>query len=82
MYGAYWCPHCINQKKSFGDSWKYVNYIECSLPGGQGQTEICQQAGITGYPTWEFQDGSRLSGEVPFPVLMQRSGCSFGNSSN
>ncbi|MBI2146731.1 hypothetical protein HYU22_05320 [Candidatus Woesearchaeota archaeon] len=47
MYGAYWCPHCLNQKEDFGKSWQYVNYIECSLPGNQGQTEICATAGIT-----------------------------------
>lgn len=82
MYGAYWCPHCLNQKEDFGKSWQYVNYIECSLPGNQGQTEICATAGITGYPTWEFGDGSRLSGEVPLSTLSRMSGCSLtGNVS-
>jgi len=31
--------------------------------------------GIEGYPTWEFPDGSRQSGEVPFSQLSERSGC-------
>lgn len=53
MYGAYWCPHCQNQKKAFGDSFKYINYIECA-DGQNGQTQICKDNGITGYPTWEF----------------------------
>ncbi len=75
MYGAYWCPHCNNQKRTFGDSWKYINYIECSLPDRGGQTQECAQEGITGYPTWEFSDGSRISGEVPFETLAARSGC-------
>src|SRR3989344_3569664 len=22
MFGAYWCPHCSDQKKMFGSSWK------------------------------------------------------------
>ena len=30
MYGAYWCPHCQAQKKLFGSSFKYVNYVECT----------------------------------------------------
>ncbi len=77
MYGAYWCPHCLNQKEQFGKSWKYVNYVECSLPGNQGQTEICSKAGITGYPTWEFADGSRLSGEISLTTLSTKSGCSL-----
>jgi len=75
MYGAFWCPHCQNQKEMFGDSWKFVNSIECSTPDGRGQTEVCQQAGITGYPTWEFQDGSRVSGEITLMGLSQKSGC-------
>ena len=75
MYGAYWCPHCNNQKAAFGSSWKYVSYVECSLPGGQGQTQECTEAGITGYPTWVFQDGSRVSGEQSFETLSQKSGC-------
>lgn len=77
MYGAYWCAHCANQKKMFGDSFSKVKYIECSLPGGQAQTEACKDAGINGYPTWEFGDGSRLEGEVPLETLAVKSGCSL-----
>ena len=25
MYGAWWCPHCKDQKESFGYSFQYVN---------------------------------------------------------
>ena len=75
MYGAYWCPHCKEQKAEFGDAWDEVNYIECSLLGGKGQTEVCAKAGITGYPTWEFADGSRQSGKLPFATLEAMTGC-------
>ena len=75
MFGAYWCPHCKDQKKAFGKSWQYVDYIECSLPGGNGQTQVCAEAGITGYPTWEFSDGSRRSGAVSFEALSSVTGC-------
>ena len=75
MFGAYWCVHCINQKKAFGDSFQYVNYVECSLPNQGGQTEYCKQQGIKGYPTWEFKDGTRKSGEVAFEELSRLSGC-------
>ena len=30
MYGAYWCSHCQAEKKLFGDSFKYVPYVECT----------------------------------------------------
>ena len=77
MYGAYWCAHCANQKKMFGDSFSKVKYIECSLPGGQDQVKECADAGINGYPTWEFGDGSRLEGEVTLETLAAKSGCSL-----
>src|ERR1700694_373108 len=24
MYGAWWCPHCVEQKEKFGASFEYV----------------------------------------------------------
>lgn len=75
MYGAYWCSHCLSQKKMFGQSFSKINYIECSLPDGKTQTQACQAAGIKGYPTWEFGDGSRLEGEVSLDKLTEKSGC-------
>lgn len=65
MYGAWWCPHCKNQKDMFGKSFRYINYVECAVPGSrQGQTRECQDAGIEGYPTWIFPDGRIVQGEV------------------
>jgi len=74
MYGAYWCPHCANQKDLFGNSFQYVDYIECSLPS-RAQTEFCNNAGIENYPTWEFQDGERTEGVMSLESLAARSGC-------
>src|SRR5579885_3423480 len=31
MYGAFWCPHCAEQKEMFGSSFKYAPYIECGI---------------------------------------------------
>ena len=25
MYGAYWCPHCAEQKEMFGGAFQYVS---------------------------------------------------------
>jgi|SRR3989344_6221512 len=75
MFGAYWCPHCKNQKKMFGSSWDNVDYVECSLPDGVGQTQACISAGIKGYPTWEFNDGSRVEGEASLKTLSDKTGC-------
>ncbi|MFH1133745.1 MAG: hypothetical protein V1735_04590 [Nanoarchaeota archaeon] len=73
MYGAYWCGHCQNQKTAFGESWQYVTYIEC----GRGENPACDDAGIEGYPTWIFADGSRQSGELTFPQLAAKTGCAY-----
>jgi len=75
FYGAFWCPHCQNQKALFGSSVKYLPYTECSTPDGQGQLVLCTQKGVTGYPTWVFKDGSRLTGETPLSALASKSGC-------
>jgi thiol-disulfide isomerase/thioredoxin len=75
FYGAFWCPHCQNQKLMFGKSAKLLPYVECSTPDGQGQLQICRDKNITSYPTWEFTDGSRLSGEIPLSQLAEKTGC-------
>jgi thiol-disulfide isomerase/thioredoxin len=75
MYGAYWCPHCQEQKSLFGKSWDKVNYIECSLPNRGGQTQFCNSAGIKSYPTWEFSDGSISPGLISLQQLSQKTGC-------
>lgn len=76
FYGAYWCPHCQNQKKSLGNS-KNIPYVECSTPNGQGQLPVCTDAGITGYPTWVFADGSRLDGERTLEELAEKTLCTL-----
>jgi len=75
MFGAYWCSHCQAQKKSFSDSWGLVNYVECSLPNNVGQTQDCINQGIRGYPTWIFNDGTRIEGEASFKILSEKTGC-------
>jgi len=75
FYGAFWCPHCQTQKKLFGASAKLLPYVECSTPDGNSQTQICIDKKITGYPTWEFADGTRLSGEIPFAQLAEKTSC-------
>jgi hypothetical protein len=74
MYGAYWCPHCASQKELFGSSFDHVNYVECAI-GRSGQTVECTNAGIQSYPTWEFGDDSRVTGELSLDMLAERSGC-------
>lgn len=78
MYGAEWCPHCQNEKRAFGDSFRFVPYVECP-----DNPQKCLAAGISGYPTWVFPassagepDGKKLEGEQGIERLAQESGCS------
>ena len=64
-----------DQKELFGSSWEHIEYVECSISDGSGQTQICIEEGITGYPTWEFGDESRQSGKLPLDILSERTGC-------
>ena len=75
FYGAFWCTHCQTQKKLFGSSEKLLPYVECSTSDGQGQTQICKDKKIEGYPTWIFADGSILSGEIPLATLAEKTSC-------
>ncbi|MES2023156.1 MAG: hypothetical protein V4439_00545 [Patescibacteria group bacterium] len=75
FYGAFWCPHCKAEKKLFGTSVHLLPYVECSTSNGSAQTQICIDKKITGYPTWEFIDGSRLTGEVALDKLADKTQC-------
>ena len=61
MYGAFWCPHCQAEKKDFGKSEALLPYVECSMPDGQTQTQICIDQKIVSYPTWDFPNPIILS---------------------
>ncbi len=74
FYGASWCPQCAKQRQLFGGSERLLRYVECAGEDG-GQTAACGRAGITGYPTWEFADGTRVTGRLSLGQLAGRAGC-------
>jgi hypothetical protein len=80
FYGAFWCPHCQNQKDEFGKSAKLLPYVECSTPDGRSQLPICDEAGIKGYPTWRFSDGTELTGEISLEKLSEVTSCPLPES--
>ncbi|MBI2610988.1 hypothetical protein HYW60_03585 [Candidatus Kaiserbacteria bacterium] len=77
FYGAFWCPHCQNTKNMFGASAKLLPYVECSTPDGKSQLQACVDKKIENYPTWEFADGSRLTGERTLQELADKTGCTL-----
>lgn len=79
-YGAFWCPNCKNQEALFGRSAKLLPRIECSTPDGKGQLPVCEEAGIKGYPTWEFPgtdtaSTTRETGTLPLARLSELTSC-------
>lgn len=77
FYGAFWCPHCQATKQMFGKSERLLPYVECSAPDGKSQLPVCKEAGVSGYPTWVFADGSQLSGQQSLEVLAEKTQCSL-----
>lgn len=69
MYGTEWCSHCQNQKKEFGKSFQYIDYVDCDF-----QKSECDKAGVKGYPTWVI-DKTNYPGEQPLYRLASLSGC-------
>jgi hypothetical protein len=77
FYGAFWCPHCQDQKKLFGSSVHLLPYVECSTPDASAQTQVCIDKKITSYPTWIFADGSILNGLIPLQQLADKTSCTL-----
>lgn len=75
MYGAYWCSHCQNEKRAFGDAFKYVTYVECTE-----NPKACTDVGVKGYPTWTLPDGTKLEGEQGIVTLSKATGCALPES--
>jgi len=68
-YGAFWCPHCYEQKQLFGsEAFAEINYFECDPQGKNPQREACLAAGIQSFPTWEiegkFYPGTKTAEEL------------------
>ncbi len=74
MYGAYWCPHCHDQKELFGkEAAKDFPYVECAPDGQNSQTALCEANKITGFPTWDV-GGQKLEGTQKLQKLAEVSG--------
>ena len=79
MYGAYWCPHCQEQKEKFGASFEFAPYTECGVQGDlHAETQVCKDAGIQHFPTWQFPPtGERVERVFSLESLSERTGCAL-----
>jgi len=77
MYGTNRCSHCQNQKELFGyEAFAKINFVDCDK-----EKNTCALAGVQGYPTWAFADGSKLEGTQTFESLASQAGCNLDGSS-
>jgi len=79
MYGAFWCPHCADQKALFDAAFEYAPYVECGVKGQpHAETKECVEAGIKNFPTWQFPPtGDRVERVLSLDDLSERTGCSL-----
>jgi len=67
LYTQLGCHACENQKKIFGENYKYLRVIDCFY-----EREKCD--GITGTPTWEIS-GQKIIGVQSIDKLKELTGC-------
>lgn len=74
MYGSAWCSHCNEEKITFGNAFKFINYIECP-----DNTQLCIDKGIRGYPSWSIGTSTELiegfDKNTTFKQLSEKTGC-------
>lgn len=73
MYGTFWCPYCRRQEELFGDAVTRLTIVECDPKGTNAQPNICAQANIGSYPTWEIK-GNFYRGMLSLEELADISG--------
>ncbi len=80
MYGAFWCPHCTDQKQLFGEAVKQMPYVECANDPANPrvQSQECRAKQIESYPTWEI-GGKLYPGIKPLEELAKLSNYQGGS---
>ncbi|MFO0913889.1 MAG: Ig-like domain-containing protein [Pirellulales bacterium] len=73
LYGASWHANTILQKELFADGQTYLNYIEAANPD-KTPNSVATSNNITTYPTWIFNDGTRLTGVQTLAAIAQKAG--------
>ena len=72
FYGAYWCPHCVDQKDLFGEAVEFAPYVECTV-----EQQACVDAGVEAFPTWIFADGTVVMGGQSLEKLAELGSCEY-----
>ena len=79
MYSSYICSNCRATIKKFGDSFQYIDMVECHPRGPDPQADLCLEKSITHTPTWMIEkDGvevKRLDGYQRPETLAEFADC-------
>lgn len=73
MYGSASCPHCQALKATFGNSFRFVKYVECP-----NNTQLCIDKGVQYYPTWIMGTTTidiGFDGDKTMNLLASSTGC-------
>eukprot|EP00913_Durusdinium_trenchii_P018629 g17507.t1 len=72
-YTAWWCPHCQEQRESFGkEAVEVAPFVECSSINRR-QLQVCRDQDIENYPTWII-NGEKFLGGRDLSELVEMSG--------
>ncbi len=77
FYGAFWCPHCKEQKELFGDAAAQLPYVECAQGGENAQVQRCLDEKVESYPTWKFANGTARVGKLTLEELAEQTNCAL-----
>lgn len=70
LYVVDWSPHSDDQLDEIGDAADEVNVVNC-----EDNRDECNQANITTYPTWTFNEDTRVEGYRTTTSLSQTLSC-------
>ncbi len=88
VYGSITCAQCAKQRAMFGDSFQFINEVECKPGYENSETERCVKKKITGTPTWFIEDaeGNTIrqfdKGVMLLEKLSEASGCPLLEENN
>ncbi|OGJ12570.1 hypothetical protein A3K82_00135 [Candidatus Pacearchaeota archaeon RBG_19FT_COMBO_34_9] len=71
LYTQLGCHACENQEKLFGESYQYLNIVDCFY---ESERQECINAGITATPTWVI-NGQKYAGVQSVERLKELAGC-------
>ena len=70
MYGSSKCPACRAQRKIFGESFQYIQDVECDPHALNTQVDRCLDKKIRKVPTWIIErDGKEYGRLESYQIL-------------